>query len=108
MNVEVASFPNKAFYSGRLLPVGLPHQTGPLVLSPGLTSDEFAPVLTRRVAFLPSQPEPPMHTGKLNRSEAHLAARLATSVYRQYATASPGGFNPATTLGIIAPLPQPR
>ncbi len=103
MNVEVASFPNKAFYSGRLLPVGLPHQTGPLVLSPGLTSDEFAPVLTRRVAFLPSQPEPPMHTGKLNRSEAHLAARLATSVYRQYATASPGGFNPATTLGIIAP-----
>ena len=28
MNVEVASFPNKAFYSGRLLPVGLPHQAG--------------------------------------------------------------------------------
>ena len=28
MNVEVAAFPNRAFYGGLLQPVGLEHQTG--------------------------------------------------------------------------------
>ena len=28
MNIEVALFPNRAFYGGLLEPVGLPHQQG--------------------------------------------------------------------------------
>ena len=36
MNVEVAAFPNHAFYGGLLQPVGLEHQTGSLKLSPEL------------------------------------------------------------------------
>lgn len=39
MNVEVARFPNHAFYGGLLEAVGLPHQQGELVLAPGLESD---------------------------------------------------------------------
>lgn len=53
MNVEVARFPNHAFYGGLLEPVGLQHQQGELTLAPGLENDEFADILVRRVVFLP-------------------------------------------------------
>lgn len=101
MNVEVALFPNRAFYGGLLEPVGLPHQQGTLTLSPELGDCEFASLLTRRVAFLPSVPEPAAQSAKMNHSEARLVARLASAVYRQYATTS--GFYPSATLGIITP-----
>ncbi|MGI6816696.1 DEAD/DEAH box helicase [Bacteroides sp. KG123] len=101
MHVEVAAFPNRAFYGGLLQPVGLPHQQGGLVLSPGLRDSEFAPLLTRRVAFLPSEAEPPVQSAKANRSEARIVARLAEAVYRQYAGSS--GFDASVTLGVIAP-----
>ena len=102
MNVEVAAFPNHAFYGGLLQPVGLEHQTGTLELTPALYDNEFAALLTRRVAFLPSVPEPPMQSVKMNHSEAKIVARLAAAVYRQYASAD-GGFNNVSTLGIITP-----
>lgn len=102
MNVEVAAFPNHAFYGGLLQPVGLEHQTGTLELSPGLSADEFAGVFTRRVAFIPSVPEPPMQSVKVNHSEAGIVARLAAAVYRQYASAEKG-FDAVSTLGIITP-----
>lgn len=101
MNVEVALFPNRAFYGGLLEPVGLPHQQGTLTLSPELGDCEFASLLTRRVAFLPSVPEPAAQSAKMNHSEARLVARLALAVYRQYTTTS--GFHPSATLGIITP-----
>ncbi|MCD7941269.1 MAG: AAA domain-containing protein [Bacteroides intestinalis] len=102
MNVEVARFPNHAFYGGLLEAVGLPHQQGELVLAPGLESDEFADVLVSRVAFLPSVPETPSQSAKINHSEAQLTARLAAAVYRQY-EASGSGFYAALTLGVITP-----
>lgn len=102
MNVEVAAFPNHAFYGGLLQPVGLEHQTGTLELTPALYDNEFAALLTRRVAFLPSVPESPMQSVKMNHSEAKIVARLAAAVYRQYASAE-GGFNNVSTLGIITP-----
>ena len=101
MNVEVASFPNHAFYGGLLEPVGLPHQQGELSLSPGLCGCEFAGLLTRRVAFLPSVPEALSRSVKMNHSEARIVACLAEAVYQQYAVSS--GFNSALTLGIITP-----
>lgn len=101
MNVEVALFPNRAFYGGLLEPVGLPHQQGTLTLSPELGDCEFASLLTRRVAFLPSVPEPAAQSAKMNHSEAKLVAGLASAVYRQYTTTS--GFHPSATLGIITP-----
>lgn len=102
MNVEVARFPNRAFYGGLLEAVGLPHQQGELVLAPGLENDEFADVLVSRVAFLPSVPETPSQSAKINHSEAQLTARLAAAVYRQY-EASGSGFYAALTLGVITP-----
>ena len=101
MNEEVALFPNRAFYGGRLEPLGLPHQSGGLTLAPGLEGNKFAEVLTRRVAFLPSVPEPAERPAKVNHSEAVLVARLAAAVHVQYAGIT--GFDPLRTLGIITP-----
>ena len=101
MNIEVALFPNRAFYGGLLEPVGLPHQQGELTLAPELCDCEFAGLLTRRVAFLPAAVEPAERGTGMNHSEARIVARLAAAIYRQYAAVS--GFNPAVTLGVITP-----
>lgn len=101
MNVEVALFPNRAFYGGLLQPVGLPHQQGSLSLSSELSGCEFAGLLTRRVAFLSSEPEPSAQSAKMNHSEASMAARLAAAVYHQYSAIT--GFDPLSALGIITP-----
>lgn len=101
MNEEVAVFPNQAFYGGLLRPIGLPHQHGSLHLAPGMEKNEFAPLLTRRTAFIPSEPEPPSCPDKTNHNEADTAARLAAAIYRQYQATE--GFNPQSTLGIITP-----
>lgn len=101
MNVEVSRFPNEAFYGSLLEPVGLPHQYGELHLAKGLETDEFADLLTRRVAFLPSEPEPMTHSPKTNHCEARIVARLAAAIYRQYSLQE--CFDPEQTLGIIAP-----
>lgn len=102
MNVEVARFPNRAFYGGLLEVVGLPHQQGELTLAPELEQDEFADILVQRVAFLSSVPEAPSQSAKINHSEAQLTARLAAAVYRQY-EAGGSGFHSALTLGVITP-----
>lgn len=102
MNVEIARFPNRAFYGGLLEAVGLPHQQGELTLAPGLEDDEFADILVRRVAFLPSVAEAASQSAKTNHFEAQLVARLAIAVYRQYEAAG-FDFQPALTLGVITP-----
>lgn len=101
MNPAVAEFPNHAFYGGRLESLGLPHQTDTLELAPCMAGNEFAPILARRIAFLPSQAEPPLQPAKANHSEARLSARLSAAIYQQYAAS--GTFDPRHTLGIITP-----
>lgn len=101
MNEEVALFPNNAFYGSLLQTCGLPHQSGTLTLASQLQGSEYADLLVRRVAFLPSQAEPVAQSAKVNHSEAVLVARLAEAVYRQYRDTT--GFDPACTLGIITP-----
>lgn len=101
MNTDVARFPNQAFYAGLLQPVGLPHQHGELTPAPALAGSALAGLLTRRVAFLPSTPEPLSASAKQNGSEARIVARLAAAIYRQYSDTE--GFRPSQTLGIITP-----
>lgn len=101
MHEEVACFPNEAFYGGQLSTLGLPHQHGQLRLAPQLVNNEFATLLTRRMAFIPAQPEPLSAPDKTNRSEARITARLAAAIYTQYQAGE--GFDPDTTLGIITP-----
>jgi len=101
MHQDVSDFSNVAFYEGKLLPVGLPHQQDSLFVAPGLTDIDFAEFLDKRVAFLPSVAEPPLQSCKRNRSEAKLVARLARAIFKQYTVLS--AFEPEQTLGIITP-----
>jgi len=101
MNVDVSHFANQAFYEGRLLPVGLPHQQGSLSVAPGLQGIDMARYLDRRIAFLPAKAEPILSSPKRNHAEAQLAARLARALFKQYCILE--DFIPQKTLGIITP-----
>ena len=82
MHPEVAAFPNQAFYGGKLMPVGLPHQLETLE----------TPVL-----FMPSRRDETSVTGKTNQDEAQMAADIAELVWREYGEC----FSPESTLGIV-------
>ena len=101
MNPAVAAFPNRAFYAGRLLSLGLHHQCDELTPAVETENEAVASLLTTRLAFLPSQAEPVSKSYKQNRGEACLAVRLAALLYRQYRASE--GFDAQRTLGIITP-----
>ena len=86
MHPEVALFANRAFYGGRLIPVGLPHQ----LEDSGHIS---------RVAFYPSIPERAGSTAKVNSSEARIVAGLAARIYES----NQKHFDESRTLGVITP-----
>lgn len=86
MHPEVALFANRAFYGGRLIPVGLPHQLE--------DSDSVS-----RIAFYPSEPEQAGTSVKINSSEARIAAGLAARIYES----NQNNFDESRTLGIITP-----
>lgn len=86
MHPEVALFANRAFYGGRLITVGLPHQLE--------DSDTVC-----RLAFYPSVPEKTGTSTKINHSEARIVADLVARIYEDCRT----DFDEARTLGIITP-----
>lgn len=86
MHPEVALFANRAFYGGRLIPVGLLHQLE--------DSDTVC-----RLAFYPSVPEKTGTSTKINHSEARIVADLVARIYEDCRT----DFDEARTLGIITP-----
>lgn len=86
MHPEVALFANRAFYGGRLIPVGLPHQIE--------DSDTIC-----RLAFYPSVPEKAGASAKTNYSEARIVADLAVRIYEHHQL----DFDESRTLGIITP-----
>lgn len=86
MHPEVALFANRAFYGGRLIPVGLPHQ---------LEDSESI----SRVAFYPSIPERVGVSAKVNSSEARIVAELAARIYES----NQKHFDESRTLGVITP-----
>ncbi len=112
MHPVIASFPNKAFYGGKLASVGLPHQLSSIPFAFKAKHDLWEEALSRRVSFIPSVPESFVHSPKVNHSEATIVARLAQAVYQLYSTKQipiDDGrkcgemFFDICTLGIIAP-----
>ena len=84
MHPGVASFPNAAFYGGKLEPIGLPHQL-----------EEIAsPVL-----FVPSMRDGSSMSGKTNMHEARMVADWAERIWQESAET----FDVHRTLGIITP-----
>ena len=84
MHPGVASFPNAAFYGGKLEPVGLPHQLEEIV----------SPVL-----FVPSRRDESSMSGKTNMHEARMVADWAERIWQESAET----FDVHRTLGIITP-----
>ena len=84
MHPGVASFPNQAFYAGKLQPVGLSHQ------------QEYIPT---PVLFIPSQRDMSSLSGKTNLYEARVVADWAERIWKE----SPETFDAHRTLGIITP-----
>ena len=84
MHPGVASFPNQAFYAGKLQPVGLSHQ------------QEYIPT---PVLFIPSHRDTSSLSGKTNLFEARIVADWAEQIWKE----SPETFDAHRTLGIITP-----
>lgn len=96
MHPDIADFPNKHFYNGKLIPVGLAHQQEVLqpVDSVPLKNDPWLPLLFRRTTFVPCEQEESWV--KYNKAEAEAIGRLLKLLYQQQ-----GSFA-AHTVGVIA------
>ena len=86
MHPKVAEFANQAFYGGKLIPVGLPHQV------------ESSSTICR-LAFYPSQPEKVGASAKVNHSEAAIVTHLVAHIYAEHKEY----FDENRTLGVITP-----
>ena len=84
MHPGVASFPNQAFYGGKLQPVGLPHQL------------ENIPV---PILFIPAERDTGTLSGKTNQHEARIVSDWAVRIWNETAET----FDANRTLGIITP-----
>lgn len=104
MHRDIALFPSRAFYGGRLQPVPLEHQVRPLEASADVVADEelqpYVELLsTRRVAFIDAPNPSVSSSDKVNDVEAGIIARLVVAAYMIHKST----FSPKTTLGIIVP-----
>ena len=98
MHPALAAFPSRAFYGNRLMAVGLEHQLEDL--PPASSNDALERLLSRRLAFIPTQAQTD-GPHKANAEEAQVAADLASAIYRRLAPQ--GLFTPEHTIGIITP-----
>ena len=105
MHPVIADFASDAFYDGRLLPIGLPHQQEEL---PYQQYDAENPIeqliATRRCAFV-NVPRPSLEDRlpKANILEARMIAQLVKGIVRLHEQ-NHISFTPALQLGIIVPF----
>ena len=99
MHEDIADFPNKAFYNGRLSAVPLPHQTVRLSADNGSENDLRTILRSRRVAFLNVDSTGKGMSDKVNPDEARLIAEMVHQIY----LIAPESFDPDRTVGVIVP-----
>lgn len=98
MHEEIADFPNRSFYGGRLSVVPLPHQQAVLPIV-----EELDPLrrilLTNRVAFIDVRPGKGGPSDKVNLPEARVIAKMVKEIH----SIRKEGFDPDRTVGVIVP-----
>lgn len=99
MHRDIAAFPSRAFYAGRLSVVPLAHQERSL--PPHVACDDVARRMVEdcRVAFGSVQPGGDDASDKVNTTEARVIAEVVNAVRRLH----PDDFDPAVTVGVIVP-----
>ena len=100
MHRDIADFPNRQFYGGRLTEVPLRHQIEhtPETLDHGDWMERM--LCARRVAFVDCRPsDNPDEPDKVNGQEAQLVAQLVKHVYDM----DTDGFSAAHSVGVIVP-----
>lgn len=99
MHRDIADFPNRMFYGGKLEVVPLAHQTEelPALASDGAFSREM--LLTRRVSMVDVPVQEPVIADKVNVAEAERIADLVVSIYQKECAC----FDPLLTVGVIVP-----
>lgn len=100
MHRDIADFPNRQFYGGRLTEVPLQHQIEHTPESHDHGDWMERMLCTRRVAFVDCRPsDNPDEPDKVNRQEALLVARLVKHVYDM----GSDGFSATHSVGVIVP-----
>ncbi len=103
MHHELADFPNKAFYHGRLQVVPTPHQTAELSFDNFTVSRQLEQIVaTSRCYFFATPVSGNSISFKVNLHEARLAAEISQIVY-QICQSGDNLFVPSVSLGIITP-----
>lgn len=105
MHPDICNFASQAFYEGKLLPVGLPHQNEPLpYVSYDESNDVQSVIATRRVAFFDVQlPTVEERQPKANVLEAKKIAEIVRNVIL-LCESNGIDFNPARQIGVIVPF----
>ncbi len=99
MHEEIADFPNRMFYGGRLHVVPLQHQQRALP-SVAPSGDAILDMLrSRRVAFLACDAPLESPSDKVNQPEANLIAGMLRRIYEMRKE----DFQPEHTVGVIVP-----
>ena len=102
MHKDIAEFPNKAFYGGKLDIVGspiLPHQDA-ILPEPSPSDTPLQELIrTRAIAFIDTPSPLDSPSDKVNIPEAEVMARCVMGIYRQEGER----FDASKTLGIIVP-----
>nr|MBP7471902.1 AAA family ATPase [Prevotella sp.] len=99
MHHDIALFPNKAFYGGRLDEVPLDHQTASLPKEGKGKNGIEDMLITRRVAFVESTTPEEGSSDKVNIVEAEIIAATVVQIYEL----EKASFDVNNTIGVIVP-----
>jgi superfamily I DNA and/or RNA helicase len=99
MHQEIADFPNRAFYGGRLHVVPLDHQVEALPKKGNSKNAIDNLLLTHRLCFVAAPTPEPIVSEKVNPIEARMIAATVERIYLLHAD----DFDAQKTVGVIVP-----